>query len=114
MLLRSTLNYSQTPTKEKVPCVRLKTLVETQNLACRRSRHRCDEKRVTQAMFSNPLLQSSPVPQLGGRDIPQVILQLSLRRRTTFICFIRALRLCHLTTGLHRSVVDGLEYLLIE
>jgi hypothetical protein len=60
------------------------------------------------------LLKRRPVPQFGRRDVPEVKLELSLRRRTTFVRFIRALRLRHFTAGLDRSVVDRLEDLLVK
>lgn len=65
-------------------------------------------------MFGYLLFERDPVPQFGWGNIPEVVLQLTLRCRAAFIGFVRALYLCHLTAGFYGGMVNGLEDLLIK
>ena len=65
-------------------------------------------------MLCNLPLQFRPVPKVGRRYTPQIILQLALTRGTARICLIGTLHGSDLARRLERRVVDSLEDLLVE
>jgi hypothetical protein len=96
------------------PCIWLETLIEPKDLASGGSRHWRKEERVPETSPGNSLFQRSPVPQRSGSNSPEVVLKLTLRSWTTFVCLIGAICLGHLATSLEGSMVDGLEDLNVE
>lgn len=97
-----------------IPGVGLEALVEAENLASGGCRHRSEQERVANASLRHLLLQSGPVPEVGRSNTPHVVLEDTLRNRASFVRLVRAFDFSEIAAGLHGSVVDRLEDLLIE
>ena len=108
------ISYDRNVEVKNIPRVRLEALVVAQNLTSRRRWHGRNKKRVPETSLRHLLLQRRPVPQVRGRNTPEIILQLTLRCRATFVRRVRAIDSSNVAARLNRSVVDRLRNLLIE
>lgn len=115
MLLRNAIKIGRQFIRERnTPGVRLEAFIVTQDLTGGCSRHRCNEKRVSQTSSSNLLLQASPVPKISRSNTPHVVLQLALLSRTSHPGLIRTFSLSKLRAGFKSSVVNSLKDLDVE
>lgn len=116
-MLLSRTGRSEQPSRSRgsyLPGVRLKALVEAQDLTCTGGRHRSAEEGVPQAMLGDLLLQPGPIPEVGGSYAPEVVLELALAGRRAFVRLIGAIDSGDLAGSFESSVIDGFENLLVE
>jgi len=105
--------------------VRLERLVVAEDLARRGRRHGRTHERVAEAVLRDLVLELGPVPEVGRRDVPQVVLEQALARGRAAVELVRRVRARlarvlgsvlarHVARRLDRGVVDRLEDLEVE
>lgn len=101
-------------TRVDVRGVRFETFIVAEDLAGGGGGHGSDEKRVTDAMFGNGLLERGPVPQFCRCYVPHVVLKNTLGDRRAFVGGIWSKLACDLARCCEGCMVDSLEDLLIQ
>lgn len=105
--------------------VRLESFVESEDLARRRRGHGGADERVPKAVLSNLLLERRPVPEVGRRNVPEVVLEQTVTGRRSALLEVRRVgsRLagmfggpfaCHVAGRLDRCMVNCLEDLEVQ
>ena len=94
--------------------VRLDPLVVAHDLSCACSRHGSQQQGVPNSVLGHFGLEGRPVPKIRWCYIPHVVLEDTFADRRPLVGGVRPFFGGYFARRLHRSVIDGLEYLFVQ
>src|SRR5579871_1438608 len=92
----------------------LETFIETEDLRSTRRWHGSNEERIAKSMRRDFFLEFIPIPKIGRRDAPKVILESALTSRTALESLVSSVTGGEFGRCFNGSMVDSLEDLDVE